>query len=341
MTNDLLISLIASLQAIVLLLSTQVAKLPLQPAPTSQLAQITITSTEVPTQITTPLTFTAINNLYSDAVVNILCGGSGKFHGGTATGVIISPSGLVLVNAHIAQYMLLEQATNAPISCTVRIGNPAKAHYKATVLYMPPSWVIKNAKQVVSKHQTGTGEDDYAILQLTKVTDDSTTMPKEFTYLQTDASLNSNTSGQSVLIRAYPAEFIGSSIVLKALRPISTVATIGEIATFAKETVQDTTPTTDLISLGGTIVAQGGSSGGAVINDKGKLIGLIVTSTRKKETKDRNLKAITLSHINNSIKKQTNMSLDEIIAMPYKELSKKYRTQLLKSAQLFANAYNK
>ncbi len=341
MTNDLLISLIVSLQAMVLLLSAQVAELSTSQAQntTGQVAQA-ILSAESPTTLTAPISFTAINNLHKDAVVNILCKGSGKFKGGTATGVIISPTGLMLTNAHMAQYMLLEQLTNASVSCTIRTGSPAKAQHKAQVIYMPPAWVKEHAKDIVEKTQRGTGEHDYALLQIIQDPSSDTPLPEEFTYIQPDASLVSSAANQAVLIRAYPAEFVGSHITLSSLRPVSTVTTIGSVATFSN-IEDDATPTIDLISLGGTIVAQGGSSGGAVISDSAKLTGLIVTSTRKAETKDRNLKAITLSHINASIKEQTDKSLDELIALPIADLIKEYQAELLESAHYFADAYNK
>ncbi len=327
--NELLASLISSLQALTVLLAAQGGLvLPLTQSSTS------IHNT--PGQ----LSFTTINNLYRDTVVNILCKGSGKFASSTASGVVISPTGKIITNAHIAQYMLLEQATDATVSCRVRTGGPARDAYKATVLYLPESWVDKNAEQINRHEQMSTGQDDYAILQIIKISDTDSPLPSEFNYLQPDASALANKQGHSVLVRAYPAEFLGSNITLRSLNPVSTVTTIKEVVTFSDPNDTDI-PTYDLISLGGTIVAQGGSSGGAVINGSGNLVGLIVTSTRKAETKDRNLKAITLTHINNSIKKNTGKSLDEFLSIPADNLSKEFSDNLLKSAQAFVDVYNK
>ncbi len=347
MQNELLIKLLASLQSLVLLLSAQVANP--EPKTVNNMASSvsihqpvsTNSQSNISTQATPSLSFTAINNLYKNAVINILCRGSGKFKGGTASGVFVSPSGLILTNAHIAQYMLLEQTTNAPIRCTIRTGSPAEDAYKAQVVYMPPNWVKKHAKQITKTAQLGTGQDDYALLQIIETTDRQKILPKTFSYIPIDAhQLTLEESTQKVLVRAYPAELVGSNIALKALRAISTVTNLQEPETFATYT-QNKPGTIDLISLGGTIVAQGGSSGGAVINKNAKLIGIIVTSTRKKETKDRDLKAITLSHINQSIKSQTGKSIAEMLEMPTEELLMTYQKELLNSAKLFASEYNK
>ncbi len=329
--NELLASLIISLQALVALLSMQSTVVQSQ-------VQQTIIQSEVQSS-TELLSFTAINNLYADTVVNILCKGSGKFKSGTATGVIVSPTGKILTNAHIAQYMLLEQLTDATISCTVRTGSPARDAYKAKVLYIPESWVYKNADQINKTEQKSTGQDDYAILQISKRLD-SLPLSYQFNYLQTNANLLSVEQGQEVLIRAYPSEFLGPRATLHSLNPVSTVTTIKKVATFSDPNGVST-PTNDLVSLGGTIVAQGGSSGGAVIDSSGKLVGIIVTSTRKAETKDRNLKAITLSHINNSINEHTNKSLDELLSMTLSQSLAEFQDNLIDSARIFTEVYNR
>ena len=53
----------------------------------------------------------------------------------------------------------------------------------------------------------------------------------------------------------------------------------------------------DLLSLGGVIEAQAGSSGGAVVNAWGRLVGLLVTSSDAATTAERDLRALTASYI--------------------------------------------
>ena len=80
----------------------------------------------------------------------------------------------------------------------------------------------------------------------------------------------------------------------------SALATVKEIYTF------DGGPRIDLVSVGGTIVSQGGSSGGAIVRmTDGTLNGIIVTaSLAGATTAERDLRAITLAHIDRSLAKQ-------------------------------------
>jgi hypothetical protein len=113
----------------------------------------------------------SLNQKYTDAVVNILRIGSGDIRSGTASGVVVSPTGLVLANAHVAQYMLLGQESDANVKCTLRTGAPATNTYKARVIYIPPQWIAINAIQIKDREQYGTGDYDYAILQITDKVD--------------------------------------------------------------------------------------------------------------------------------------------------------------------------
>ena len=86
----------------------------------------------------------------------------------------------------------------------------------------------------------------------------------------------------------------------------SAPASIVDVYTFGSNSI-------DLLSLGGSVVAQKGSSGGAVIDDEGKLIGVIVTSTEENNTESRNLRAITYSYIDKAISQETGIELSALI----------------------------
>lgn len=320
---DNLVSLIASLQALVVALSTQVAVL-------QQTAAVSTVAVKAPSSQVTPLDFTAINNLYRDAVVNIICSGQSGIKSSTASGVIISPNGVVLANAHIAQYLLLEQYSDAPVSCIIRTGSPAQVAYKAEVLYIPPHWVATYGDQIDDEEQTGTGKGDYALLHITERVD-GTPLPATFTALPIDTSPASLEYNRAVLIRAYPAEFVGPYIALQALYPAATIASIHELATFKPE---GAVGTPDLMSLGGSIVAQGGSSGGAVISDTATLIGLVVTSTRSASTAERNLRATSIAYINDDLVQASGIGLPEFINSPLHSLREHFTDSLRNETQV-------
>jgi hypothetical protein len=108
-----------------------------------------------------------------------------------------------------------------------------------------------------------------------------------------------------VLIAAYPVGFLSGITVQKDLYPSSSVVVTGAVYSF-----KENTP--DVFSLGGSVVAQKGSSGGAVVNRENKLIGLIVTSSTGKTTRERDLNAITMSHIDSSFLEATGDSIRSI-----------------------------
>ncbi|MCH7529549.1 hypothetical protein IIB50_00295 [Patescibacteria group bacterium] len=69
----------------------------------------------------------------------------------------------------------------------------------------------------------------------------------------------------------------------------------------------------DFISLGGSITAQKGSSGGSVINGSNELTDVVVTSSDGETTAERDLRAITLSHIERSLKENNGFGLEVLL----------------------------
>ena len=112
--------------------------------------------------------------------------------------------------------------------------------------------------------------------------------------------------GENVLIAGYPAGFLGGIAIQKDLYITSTITDIEDVFTFKENTL-------DLFSLGGSIVAQQGASGGAVVTKENGLIGIIVTSSDGDTTDERDLRAITLSHINRSLISNSEMTLEELL----------------------------
>lgn len=256
---------------------------------------------------TPPESFDAVNVSTRTALVNILC----QPHGGSlspisGSGVLIDPRGIILTNAHVAQFVLLSESPEINLTCTVRTGAPARDTWDAEVLYIPPVWVQAHAAEITNTHPLGTGEHDYALLYITGSANNSP-LPAQFPYLSPDTREAIGFVNDQVLAASYPAEFIGGINAEYDLYPDSSVTTIGQLLTFSTGTV-------DLLSLGGIIEAQSGSSGGAVVNAWDKLIGVITTTSEGASTADRDLRAVTLSYIDRDLATQTGFGLTATLA---------------------------
>lgn len=249
-----------------------------------------------------PLPFSQINADSRGALVNILCmPNRGTLRPTSGSGVIIDPRGVILTNAHVAQYILLSESPQIDLSCTIRTGAPATPLWVARVLYMPPVWVSQHAQDINATEALGTGEHDWALLRIARTTDGSP-LPDAFPYLSLDTREGIGFEGDSILAASYPAEFVGGLAAQSNLYPASSVTSIKQLLTFQSSTV-------DVLSLGGILEAQGGSSGGPVVNAWGRLIGIITTTSEGTTTAARDLRAITASYIDRDAQAQTGSSL--------------------------------
>ena len=250
--------------------------------------------------------FDVVNEVARNAVVNIMClpraGGLNPISG---SGVVIDPRGIILTNAHVAQYVLLSESPEVDLRCYIRTGSPAVIRWTPSVLFMPSAWVAQHASELNQPHPTGTGEHDYALLYITGSADGAP-LPAQFPFLTPDTREGIGFAADSVLAASYPAEFVGNA-ARNNLYAAASVTTIGQLLTFATSSI-------DAISVGGVIEAQSGSSGGAVVNAWQRLIGIITTTSNGQTTADRDLRAVTLSYIDRDLKVQSGLSLSEVIA---------------------------
>ncbi len=257
------------------------------------------------------------------ALVNIICLSRGAVRPISGSGVIIDPRGVILTNAHVAQYVLLSENPLLNLSCTIRAGSPARATWTANVLYIPSVWVAAHYSELNIDNPTGTGEHDYALL-LINGSANGDALPQQFPAIPYDTRNGIGFAGDQVLVATYPAEFIGGTQIETDLFADSSVTTIGQLLTFGENTI-------DAISLGGIIEAQAGSSGGGVVNPWGRLIGIVTTTTEATTTAARDLRAITLSYISSDLKTQTGSTLNVFLAGDLLSQQANFNTNVLPS----------
>lgn len=257
-----------------------------------------------------PISFEDINTKTRKALVNIICttAQGGSFSPLSGSGVIIDDRGIILTNAHVAEYFLLKDYLVPNfIDCVIRTGEPARNAYKAQLMYISPLWIKENYKTLAEDTPSGTGEHDFALLLITSGINPNIPVPKEFPMLDIDSTDTALKTPRDALVAAYPAGFFGGVTIQRDLYPMSSLVRTGKVFSFDGKTI-------DTFSIGGSPVAQHGSSGGGVISAQGKLIGLIVTSTDAETTSERDLHAITMSHILRSFKQDTGHDLFEMLS---------------------------
>ena len=236
------------------------------------------------------------------ALVNILCYASagGPLHSISGSGVIIDSKGIILTNAHVAQYFLL---ADRGVSCTIRTGSPAADAYDAALAYFPAAWADANASVLTEAAPAGTGEHDYALLAVTK---SATGAPLPAVFPSVPLAAAPLEAGAPVVIASYGAQFLETNQIQSALFPTLVFGSVKDVYTFGTNTI-------DVLALGGSAAAQEGSSGGGVADARGALAGTITTSTVSGSTATRSLDAITASYIRADYASQTGSALDLLL----------------------------
>lgn len=252
-----------------------------------------------------------VNAQARNALVNILCTSrqGGLFRPSSGSGVIIDPRGVVLTNAHVAQYFLLQDyPTPQSITCTLRTGSPAINTYTARLLYISQQWVLENKEAITEASPTSNGSDDFALLLITGVTNPNETLPETFAYLAPNLTPGLPETNTPVLLAGYAAGFLSGIMLQQDLYASTSVVNTGEVISY------DNSGTIDLFGLGGSVVAQQGSSGGGVVRfDDLSLQGIITLATLAESTDDRNLLAISIDHIRRALIIETFVDLEDII----------------------------
>jgi S1-C subfamily serine protease len=226
----------------------------------------------------------------------------------TGTGYFIHSDGVIITNAHVAQYLLLESTKLlGEADCIIRQGDPAETRYRAELLYIPPAWVEKNAEIIDAAVPTGTGERDYALLYVTESLTEAE-LPTTFPALAFDTELMPhNTTGKAVVAAGYPATDLLARGAGTPLIPRKAETAISELYTFGSNYA-------DVFSLKGTVVGAEGSSGGPITDTDATAIGLIATRGDDAIDGPGSLRAITLSHVHRTILEETGFSLERNVS---------------------------
>jgi len=267
-----------------------------------------------------PADFESINTFARSALVNILCtAGGNDLAPASGSGIIVNSNGLILTNAHVAQFFLLKDFRQPNyIKCIIRTGSPAYPKYNAELVYISPTWVKNNKSLLKENLPMGTGVNDYAFIRITNAINGSSV--GNLSYIEPSIEEVSELN-EPVLLASYPAGFLGGISILENLNIVSAVTTIKEFLTFDNTSV-------DVISVPGTVVSQKGSSGGAVVDGNKKLIGIISTSSDGNTTSDRDLRAITTAYINRDLQDNTGVTLPHFIAQDNAAYAKNFQTNV-------------
>lgn len=261
----------------------------------------TSTSTTTPTK--------KVHASVEESIVNVFCTMRTKnsVRATSGSGVFISDTGVILTNAHIAQFLLLaEPSRGITTKCTIRAGNPAVATYYADLLYIPPLWVNENAAQLHAEQPSGTGERDYALLYVTEAVKGS--LPSSFPALPPNVTpLGKKAKNQVVRAAGFPAEIIKTEGLKATLRATVATTTITELFTYTKDKV-------DLVGIAPSAVGEQGSSGGPIVSLNREVIGLIATRGNEATDGAKSLRAITLPYIDRTIREETNVGLLDTIS---------------------------
>jgi hypothetical protein len=239
----------------------------------------------------------------ANVLVNIICTEKkGNYvTANTGSGVIISANGVVVTNAHVAQYFLLDKSPG-DYSCTLYQENIPTYGYVAKLLYISPDWIKDNPEVIISKNPRGTGENDYALLYITKNTNPALSKPKSFDFAKFNTTYTAKI-GDSIELAGFPGAPAGIGDLTHSVGLKKDSTQIEDIFTFGNNRI-------DVVSTGVTPVAARGASGGGLFKDS-NLIALIVTTSGS--TGNAYINAITTNYINRDLQNDFGKSLNELI----------------------------
>jgi len=224
----------------------------------------------------------------------------------TGTGFFINENGVILTNAHVAQFLLLKELkdSNLEAECIIRTGNPATPRYTAELLFISPTWISHNAALITDEMPKGTGEFDYALLYVSGSVENQTVPITHPAVTVDTAYLSKNLIRSTVITAGYPASALIREGANASLVPKTASTTIVDLYTFGSNYA-------DIFTVTASAVGEQGASGGPIILPNKGAIGLIVTKGDERIDGAKSLRALTLSYIDRTIHAETGYSLME------------------------------
>lgn len=251
-----------------------------------------------------------------DVVVNIIC--LEKTNAYTrmtsGSGVIISSSGLVLTNAHVTfPFLKTSQFGLNTYSCSIRRENIPNYGYNAEVVYYPIDWLRTNQEIMKDPSPVGTGENDYAFLQITSGIG-PTPKSRVFPFAATNITSEDLKKNTTITVAGYPSS--NSGVFELDTKPGLKIADtiIYDFFTFGSRSY-------DVLQTGNNIVAHKGSSGGGIFNQN-NLYGIVVTTNSNGSGSYIN--ALTLPYIKKDFKNDTNFDFNESIQLSFDTLKSRF-----------------
>lgn len=222
----------------------------------------------------------------------------------SGSGVIIDSRGVILTNAHVAQYFLLpKEDGRITADCSVRTGSPAKEAYTASMLYFPATWISENERELSKNTPRGTGDNDFALLYITDTKREA--LPAQFPSLTIDLQ-TARIAQEELTLLGYPSEGQDFKETQDRLALVSATSTLKSQRGFVPG------PFTDLLTVAHSPLGASGASGGPIVDTERELVGIIVGKSTSKE--NRLVRGITLPYINRTLMQQTGLPLSSILA---------------------------
>ena len=225
--------------------------------------------------------------LYNKAiarVVNFFCQQGGQVR--VASGVIISPQGHILTNAHVAE------GYDKDFECAIRQGSPARNLGYAKIIMMPQAYTHATTRQAQA-------DNDVSIWKFSRPAGE-TPLPETFPYYEIDTKKYPEVN-QILSTFSYPSELLGYETLLKNLN------------LFVAETIIMDYDRDIILSSTG-LSSQVGSSGGILIDIyTNQFAGLIFGVSKDEQINKRKLFSLTPSSLERVIQAETGLSLDNFL----------------------------